>query len=109
MSAPSPSTATPRADLAVTLEEYDLAASRQGFIAHKLFPVFDAPRPAGTYKVLGAEQMLQEHPTERAPDGSYNRADFSSGEKSYTTKERGFEVPVDDNLKEQYRDYFDAE
>ncbi|HEV7301603.1 MAG TPA: hypothetical protein VGN72_19720 [Tepidisphaeraceae bacterium] len=109
MSSPSSSTATPRADLAVTLEEYDLEASRQGFVGHKLFPVFDAAKVAGTWRVLGADEMLQDHPTERAPDGSYNRAGFSSGEKSYTTKERGFEVPIDDNLREQYREYFEAE
>lgn len=109
MSAPSPSTAEPRADIAATLESYDLAASRQGFVAFEIAPVFDAPRVSGDYKVLAADQLLQDHPTERAPDGSYRRADFSVGEKSYSTKERGFEVPVDDNLKQQYRDYFDAE
>lgn len=109
MSAPSPSQAEVRSDLAVTLEEYDLAASRQGFVGNVIAPVYNTPRVAGTYKVLRRGQLLQEHPTERAPDGSYNRADFRSEEESYATKERGFEVPIDDNLKEQYRDYFDAE
>ena len=109
MSAPSPSTAEPRADLLQTLEAFDLAASRQGFVAFELAPVFETPRVSGDYTVLAADQLLQEHPTERAPDGSYRRGDFSSSKKSYSTQERGFEVPVDDNLKSQYRDYFDAE
>ena len=107
---PSPANTTePRADLMTTLEAFDTEADRQGFVGLEIAPIFEAPRVSGTYKTIAADQLLQSHDTDRTPGGGYGRSQFSPGEKSWSCKERGWEVPVDDNLKNQFRDYFDAE
>jgi hypothetical protein len=109
MSSPQASTAITRPDLNATLMEYDLDASRQGFIGMQLCPVVDVALQGATFKVIKVEQLLQEQDTRRAPDGSYGQSDYDFTEDTYITKEHGWKESIDDNWKAQFRNYFDAE
>ncbi len=109
MSSPSQPVAVTRPDLAATLMEYDLEASRSGFIGMQILPVFDAAKSSGTFKRIKLEQLLQERDTRRQPGGGYGQSEYEFEEDSFLTKEHGWKEPVDDNWEETYRDYFDAE
>lgn len=89
--------------------EFDLAMDRQGFIAHRVFPVIDVARAAGNFGIIPVEQLLQNRETTRAPGAGYSRSNFTFEPATYGTQEHGAEEPVDDNQRAMYRDYFDAE
>lgn len=108
---PFPSTAltTLRPDLAQSVEQFDLAADRQGFIGLQVAPVIDAMKAAGTYGVIPLEQLLQNQDTVRAPGSGYKRGRFSFKTAGYATVEHGWEEPVDESEAELYSSYFKAE
>lgn len=109
MPSPSTSLATLRPDLAGSLEQFDLAMDREGFIGSQVLPVFDAARSAGTFGKIPLAQLLQTRDTTRAPGATYSRGSYKFEPDTYTTQEQGAEEPVDDNDRENYRDYLDAE
>lgn len=109
MPSPSPSTAVSRPDLAATMEEFPLEASRQGFVGLRLMPVLEVAEQSADIGIIPVEELLADHDTARASTGHYNRSKFNFGEFHYATKEHGHEEPVDDRLKRIYRRYFDAE
>lgn len=109
MPAPSSTLATLRPDLAGSLMEFDLAMDRQGFIAHRVFPVIDVAEASGNFGIIPVEQLLQNRDTTRAPGAGYSRGNFTFEPATFGTQEHGAEEPVDDNQKAMYRNYFDAE
>ena len=109
MPSTSTSLATLRPLLASSLEEFNLAADRQGFIGARVLPIFDAAQASGTFGVIPIEQLLQNRETTRGPGGDYSRGSFTFTSASFATYEHGAEEPVDDNQAKLYRDYFDAE
>lgn len=109
MPSPSVSLATYRPDLGASLEEFNLAMDRQGFIGLRVLPVIDVAQPSGTYGVIPIESMLANRETLRAPGSGYNRQNWKFETGSYATEENGAEDPVDDKEATMYRDYFDAE
>lgn len=109
MPTPSTSLASLRPDLAGALEEFDLAADRQGFIAHRMLPVFDVAIQSGTFGKIPLEQLLQNRETDRNDRGAYNRGDWTFTDVSYATTENGWEEKVDDREAKIYANYFDAE
>jgi len=109
MPSPSSSLATLRPDLTGSLEEFDLAMDRLGFVGLRVAPAFDAGKSTGTFGRIPVEQLLQSRDTERAPGSGYARGNFNFTTDSYTTTEHGAEEPVDDNEAQNYKDYFDAE
>lgn len=109
MSSPTPSTAIGRPDLGATLEEFDLEASRNGFVGLKLFPVVEVAEQSANIGKIPIEQLLQESETNRASGGGYSRGTYTFTDFSYATEEHGREEPVDDRLSRIYRRYFDAE
>lgn len=109
MPSPTTSLATLRPDLGGSLMEFDSAMDAQGFIAHRVLPVFDAAEQSGTYGKIPIEQLLQERDTKRSPGSGYSRGTFTFGEESFACKEHGAEEPVDDREAKMYAEYFDAE
>lgn len=109
MPTPTSSLATLRPDLAASFEEYDVEASHQGFIAHRVFPKFEVDRAAGVFGRIPIEALLANRETRRSPGGAYARDDWEFTPDSFATVEHGAEEPVDDNEAETYRDYFVAE
>jgi hypothetical protein len=108
---PTPSSVlyTLRPDLSASVEEFDLANDREGFIGLQVLPVFEAARSAGTFGRIPIKELLQRRNTDRTARGGYPRGDWHFVPDSYTTIERGAEEPVDDNEVKNYRDYFDVE
>lgn len=109
MPAPSSSLATLRPDLAGSLQEFDLAMDRAGFIAPRVLPVFETQVASGVFGRIPIEQLLQNRDTLRAPRSGYSRGNWQFTTDSYATKEYGAEEPVDDNEARMYASYFDVE
>ncbi|HOE97281.1 MAG TPA: hypothetical protein PK847_11930 [Candidatus Sumerlaeota bacterium] len=109
MPQPTTSLATLRPDLAGSLEEFDLAMDRNGFIGLRVLPVIEVAKKSGTFGRIPLEQLLQERDTLRAPGSGYSRGNFKFTPDSYICEEHGAEEPVDDTEAEMYREYFDAE
>lgn len=109
MPTPSASLATLRPDLGASLEEFNLAMDRNGFIGLRILPVIDVAEPSGTFGIIPVESLLQNRDTLRAPGSGYNRQKWAFESSSYATEENGAEDPVDDKEATLYRNYFDAE
>ena len=109
MPAPSSSVATLRPDLGGTMQEFDLAMDRAGFIGHRVLPVFEAAKASGEFGKIPIEQLLQSPETRRAPGSRYNRGSWTFLPASYACEEHGWEEPVDDREANLYAEYFDAE
>ncbi len=109
MPQPTSSFASLRSDLGGSLMEFDLIADRDGYIANRVFPVFEAATSVGQYGKIPLEQLLQQRETVRAPGSNYSRGNFTFEKLTFATEENGAEEPVDDREAELYRDFFDAE
>lgn len=109
MPSPSSSLATLRPDIADSLMEFNLAMDREGFIGHRVLPVFEVAKKSGTFGKIPIKQLLQTRDTLRAPGSGYSRGKYKFEPASYACEEHGAEEPVDDTESEMYREYFDAE
>jgi len=109
MPAPSSSLATLRPDLADSFTEFDLDQNIRGFVWEQLLPVFDAAKASGNFGRIPVEQLLQRRNTLRSPGSGYATGNWTFLPESYTTQEYGAVEPVDDNERQLYKDYFDAE
>jgi hypothetical protein len=109
MPAPSTSLATLRPDLGGSMEEFDLAADRQGFIATRVLPVIESDVQSGTFGRIPVEQLLKNPEINRASRSGYSRGKWSFTDDAFATKEYGHEEPVDDRDEKIYGNYFDAE
>lgn len=109
MPKPSTTLATLRPDLAASVEEFNLANDRAGFIGLRVLPAFPAARSAGTFGRIPIEQLLQKRDTRRAPGAGYSRGTFKFEPDTYVTEEHGAEEPIDDNDVKNYEDYFEVE
>jgi len=107
---PSPQTsAEPRPLLLQSLEQFNLAQDRLGFIGQRVLPVIDVQLVAGPFGKIPLEQLLQIKNDTRNPGGGYNRGNWTFTADSYYCQEHGWEEPVDDREAQMYKDYFDAE
>lgn len=109
MPRPSSSLATLRPELGSVME-FDLMASRQGFVGSLVSPMIDVGVQSGTVGIIPLEQLLQDaQNVQRAPGSAYARDDFQFDDWDFATKELAREHPVDDSLAKIYANYFDAE
>lgn len=106
---PQAALATLRPELAGSLELFDLEMDRQGFIGHRVLPVFDVAVAAGVFGKIPLAQLLQTRDTVRAPGSGYARGKFTFTTDSFATQEHGAEEPVDDRESVMYASYLDAE
>ena len=107
---PSPySTATARPDLGFSFMEMQPDMLREGFVGTRVFPIFETPRQAGSFKRVTVGSLLESIDTRRAPGGAYNRSRWQFEEDAYATTEHGEEEPIDDRDAANYGDYFEIE
>lgn len=106
---PSQSVATLRPDLSGSLEEFDLAMDREGFIANRVAMPIEVASQAGTFGKLPIEELLRNAVTRRAPGAPYSRSSAKFLPATYATEEHGHEGVVDDREAKMYAEYVDAE
>lgn len=109
MGHPSESLATLRPDLSGGFIQFDLEASRRGFIWQQILPVIEAGLAADAFPKIKLESLLRDVDTKRNPRAGYGRDEFEFEDDSYATVEHGWEEPIDDNEARRYRHYFDFE
>jgi hypothetical protein len=109
MGSPIGSLTTLRSDLGGSVEAFDLAADRIGFIALKVLPVFESKIAAGNFGKIPIEELLKNPEVTRNNRGGYNRTNVRFTQDSFATSEYGLESPVDERDAKLYADYFDAE
>ena len=107
----APSTAITRLDLSLSYGEFNLAASRAGFIGLQALPPIGVANESSTSfpKVLVESLLRKVETTHRAPKGTYKRDDFDWTTDSYSLDEHGVEEVVDDATIERYGDVIRAE
>lgn len=106
---PTAALATLRPDISGSMEKFDLAMDRQGFIGLQVFPVFEVNRPFGEFGLIPLEILRKVPETRRAPRAPYARGDWKFAYDTFQTVEYGWEEPVDEKEATMYEDYFDAE
>ncbi len=107
---PESTTAAVRPVLTEFAQEYFAERARAKFIGLRAAPLFEAAKRIAQYLEFNRQSFKKRVTNQtRAPGGAYNRITGEFGRKTYTCEENGLEYPVDDVLKEQYDDMFDAE
>lgn len=104
-----PSTVIKRFELGATFEEFNLAASRKGFIGPRALRPRVVGLQAADIGKIPIEALLQTRDDSRAPGAGYRRLDYEFESFSYSTKEKGIEAAIDDRTLAVYRDLIDAE
>lgn len=90
----SASGVTMRTDLRELMNEFDFAQD-QSLANEIILPTISVDEAAAYYPVLPREEMIRVPDTNRAPDGTYPRDQWEWSSSNYTTKEYGFEEPID--------------
>jgi hypothetical protein len=105
----APSTAITRVELSTGFSEFDLAASRRGFVGPSILRPRLVGRQAAEIGNVPIEALLSDRDTSRAPGSGYARSAFTFGTIGYVCNEQGAEEPIDDAQLAIYRDIIDAE
>lgn len=98
-----------RPDLGMTLEEYNLNASRMGFIGHRVFPIFPTAQQTANIGRIKIEDLMKVVETSRATNGGYRRDETVMDQWSYATEEHGREEVIDDRRANLYANMIDSE
>lgn len=107
---PESTTAAVRPVLTDFAEEYFVERARAKFIGLRAAPLFEANKRIAQYLEFNRQSFKKRVTTQtRAPGGAYNRITGQFGRKTYTCEENGLEYPIDDVLRDQYKEMFDAE
>jgi hypothetical protein len=109
MPTPNESLATLRPDLGGSFQDFDHEIDRAGFIGYRLLPVLEVQRSSGTFGRIPLAQLLKNADVKRHSRSGYPRGDWEFQDEAFSTKEFGFEEPVDARDEALYADYFDAE
>lgn len=109
MPTPNEALATLRPDLGGSFQDFDHDMDRLGFIASRVLPVFETKVSSGTFGRIPLAQLLKNADVKRHSRSGYPRGDWEFQDEAFSTKEYGFEEPVDDRDVALYGDYFDAE
>lgn len=86
----------------ITFPELNLAAD-------KMFPALNVTERSAEYPVLPRGVIMKIPDTSRSPGGTYARGQWEYGSGVYTTKEYGFEEPVDLVRKIENKMFLDEE
>lgn len=111
MGSPTPQSliANLRPDIHGMFEEFDIEMNAAKMIALQVFPVFEVGLQAGPFGKITLESLMKAVNTSRNSGSAYNETDFNFTTDTYTTKENGIAVPVDERNAKIYANYFDAE
>ena len=110
MPAPTSQLRTLRPELS-TFEQLDREMQLRGYIATRLMPAFNVGVASATFSVIALKSLLASASadTKRTSTGGYNRGEYEFDERSYQTKENGWEEPVDDREEAMYGNFFALE
>ena len=99
----------PRQDISTLLMEG--VHQEKHFVASSLLPVYGSQREVGRYPKfrLGKGELLKKESQKRNATGTYNESEEQFEWDNYQTQEYGHEKRVDDVVKKQMGDFFDAE
>jgi hypothetical protein len=99
----------PRQDISTLLME--AVHQKEHYIGQILLPVYDSPKEVGRYPKfrIAKGELLKRESQKRNATGTYNESDESFEWDSYSTEEYGHEKRVDDKVKKEMKDFFDAE
>lgn len=95
----SPTTSTQvtcRSDIAEMMTAFDLEANMQRMIALQVMPQYDVDLAFGPFDKIEIASLLRQVNTARASGGNYSQTDFKFTQDSFSTKEHGLELPLDD-------------
>ena len=85
-------------------------AGQESFIGGVVAPVFQSGEQSGEYYVSEAENIVATADNiERAPGTPYKRVALRLADDSYSTKDRGIAVPIDDRMRNKYRNRWNQE
>jgi hypothetical protein len=81
------------------------------YIASSLLPIYGSDREVGRYPRfrIGKGELLKKESQRRGATGTYNESEEQFEWDSYQTQEYGHEKRVDDTVRKQMRDFFDAD
>jgi hypothetical protein len=99
----------PRQDISTLLME--AVHQEKHYIASMLLPIYGSEREVGRYPkfTIGKGELLKRESQKRGATGTYNESDEVFEWDSYQTVEYGHEKRIDDVVRKQMRDFFDAE
>jgi hypothetical protein len=98
---------TLRNDLVTLMDEIDF--SELGLTGDKILPGLSVDLQAAAYPVLPREARMKVPNTSRAPNGTFQRGEWSWGSATYTCEEFGFEELVDLTQKKENQRWIDEE
>jgi hypothetical protein len=101
---------TLRPELA-TFSQLDVEMNRRGYVGTRILPGFNVSVASATFAVIRLNSLLAtaNADTRRTVTGGYNRGDYEFEERSYQTRENGWEEPIDEREKNMYSNFFDLE
>jgi hypothetical protein len=110
MAGPSAKLVSLRPELA-TFEQLDMEMNRRGYVGLQILPAFNVSVAAGTFGVVTLKSLLANasYDTKRTSTGGYNRGNFTFEDRSYQTKENGWEEPIDERENNMYASVLDQE
>jgi hypothetical protein len=99
----------PRQDISTLLME--AVHQEKHYIAPMLLPIYGSEREVGRYPkfTIGKGELLKRESQKRGATGTYNESDEVFEWDNYQTVEYGHEKRIDDVVRKQMRDFFDAE
>lgn len=109
MPSPTAQLTRTRDDLGGSVESFDLAASRLGFVAQRVLPFMDVAEMSGQFGTIPLAELLKNSDDLRAMGGGYSRGNWQFTPDTWSCTERGHEEPVDDRARRVYASWFDAE
>ena len=103
------SDSVPRLDISTLLME--AVHQEKHYVGSSLLPIYGSEREVGRYPKfrIGKGELLKKESQKRNATGTYNESEEQFEWDSYQTQEFGHEKRVDDVVKKQMRDFFDAE
>ena len=103
------SDSVPRQDISTLLME--AVHQEKHYIASSLLPIYGSDREVGRYPRfrIGKGELLKKESQRRGATGTYNESEEQFEWDSYQTQEYGHEKRVDDTVRKQMRDFFDAD
>lgn len=99
----------PRQDISTLLME--AVHQEKHYVASMLLPIYGSEREVGRYPkfTIGKGELLKRESQKRGATGTYNESEEVFEWDSYQTQEYGHEKRIDDVVRKQMRDFFDAE
>ncbi len=90
-----------RPDLGFYVMEH-IEDQTQALIGLQLMPLFNTIKQSSVFSVIPKEAMLKLQKVDRASRSNYNRGDWTYERGLFSTSEKGWEEPIDDNERKLF-------